>query len=155
MKETKYVFLSHNMSKETPEKVKEMRESAKKYLREKYTEYNLEFIDNYNHMYAPDGADTFKFIQNDENDTIGCEYTRLYEDFAISRIESDNDIEAYLELDFESNPNRLALWHLGRSIQQLSQADFVYFIPEFCDSRGCKVERLILELYGKNIKILE
>ena len=83
MKETKYVFLSHNMSTETPEKVKEMRESAKKYLREKYTEYNMEFIDNYNHMYAPDGTDTFKFIQNDENNTIGCEYTRLYEDFAI------------------------------------------------------------------------
>ena len=28
-------------------------------------------------------------------------------------------------------------------------------IPEFCDSRGCKVEKLVLELYGRNIKILE
>lgn len=44
------------------------------------------------------------------------------------------------------------LWHLGRSIQQLQEADVIYFCDGHDDTNGCKVEKLIVELYG--IKVL-
>lgn len=45
-----------------------------------------------------------------------------------------------------------SLWHLGRSIQQLEEADYIYFCNGNDDTKGCKVEKLITELY--NIKVL-
>lgn len=43
------------------------------------------------------------------------------------------------------------LWHLGASIQQLEEADYVYFIPGLSDSKGCEAERAICKIYGKQI----
>lgn len=40
------------------------------------------------------------------------------------------------------------LWHLGRSIQQLQDADAIYFIPgKWMKAKGCWVELLISFLY--------
>lgn len=96
------VFISHNMSGLTDDKVKEIRGKAKKQI-ESYFGYStdVEIIDNYTHSDAPENA---------------------------SR-----------------------LWHLGKSIQQMAEADVVYFIPDNSDSQGCKVEKLICELYGIHI----
>ena len=52
----------------------------------------------------------------------------------------------------EAPKNAPSLWHLGRSIQQMAEADVVYFASESYH-RGCQVEELICELYG--IKVLK
>ena len=45
------------------------------------------------------------------------------------------------------------LWHLGRSIQQLEEADAIYFCEEWENARGCIIERQVAEKYG--LRILE
>lgn len=42
--------------------------------------------------------------------------------------------------------------YLGRSIELLAEADIVYFAKGWQKARGCKVEHLVAELYGKMIK---
>lgn len=54
-------------------------------------------------------------------------------------------IDNYHHDDAPENAGRL--WHLGRSIQQLEEADAIYFIPKHCRTKGCYVERLIAFLY--------
>lgn len=54
-------------------------------------------------------------------------------------------IDNYTHEDAPNNAGRL--WHLGRSIQQLENADYVYFIENMCDSKGCEIEKKIVELY--------
>ena len=45
------------------------------------------------------------------------------------------------------------LWHLGRSIQQLEEADAIYFCGDWEDARGCCVEEMAARYYG--LKVLE
>lgn len=71
-----------------------------------------------------------------------------------------NDIE-FIDNYYHDNvpENAGNLWHLGRSIQQLEEADAIYFCRGNDDSRGCQVEKLIVELYGLKVlnydKVLE
>lgn len=61
-------------------------------------------------------------------------------------------IDNYNHKDVPENAGRL--WHLGTSIKQMEEADAVYFCKGHCeDANGCKVERMICELYG--LKVLE
>lgn len=39
-------------------------------------------------------------------------------------------------------------WYLGKSITLMSQADLVYFVDGWSESRGCRLEHLIAEDYG-------
>lgn len=45
------------------------------------------------------------------------------------------------------------LWYLGRSIQQMEEADAIYFCEGWEDARGCLIERQVAEKYG--LRILE
>lgn len=45
------------------------------------------------------------------------------------------------------------MWHLGKSIQLLSQADIAYFGGDWRNARGCKIEHEVADKYG--IKIIE
>lgn len=40
------------------------------------------------------------------------------------------------------------VWYLGKSITLMSQADLVYFVDGWNESRGCRLEHLIAEDYG-------
>lgn len=53
-------------------------------------------------------------------------------------------IDNYHHNDAPENASRL--WHLGRSIQQMSQADIIYFTQD--DARGVIIEKIIAALYG-------
>ena len=54
---------------------------------------------------------------------------------------------------YEAPKNSGRLWHLGRSIQQLEEADAIYFGEEWENARGCLIERQVAEKYG--LRILE
>ena len=54
-------------------------------------------------------------------------------------------IDNYNHDDAPLNAGRL--WHLGRSIQQLGEADAVYFCKGNCKARGCLIERLVVFIY--------
>ncbi len=43
----------------------------------------------------------------------------------------------------------IRLWYLGESIKIMAGADIVFFVNDYTEFRGCKVERLIAENYGK------
>ena len=45
-------------------------------------------------------------------------------------------------------PNAGRLWHLGASIQQMEQADGVYFCGHWRSAKGCLIERRICADYG-------
>ena len=57
-------------------------------------------------------------------------------------------IDSYIE-DAPEGAN--GLWFLGKSIELLSEADFMYLAPEWEDYRGCRVERLAAIEYGVEI----
>ena len=43
----------------------------------------------------------------------------------------------------------IGVWYLGRSIQIMAEADMVFFVNDYEQFRGCKIERLVAESYGK------
>lgn len=59
------------------------------------------------------------------------------------------DVEIINNYDHEDAPeNAGRLWHLGRSIQQLGDADAVYLCGGFYHANGCLIEHIIARLYG-------
>lgn len=54
---------------------------------------------------------------------------------------------------YEAPKNSGRLWHLGRSIQQMEEADAIYFSEGWEYARGCLIERQVAEKYG--LRILE
>lgn len=54
---------------------------------------------------------------------------------------------------YEAPKNSGRLWYLGRSIQQMEEADAIYFCGDWEDARGCLIERQVAEKYG--LRILE
>lgn len=47
----------------------------------------------------------------------------------------------------------IPMWHLGKSIQLLSEADFVYFGGDWRNARGCLIEYEVANKYG--LKVIE
>ncbi len=43
----------------------------------------------------------------------------------------------------------VGIWYLGKSLQMLAEADIVFFVDNYRDFRGCSIERLVAEKYGK------
>jgi hypothetical protein len=54
-----------------------------------------------------------------------------------------------LDSFFENAPHDVApLWFLGKSFEVLSKADIAYFIGEWRQYRGCKMEKMACDEYG-------
>lgn len=54
-----------------------------------------------------------------------------------------------LDSFFKNAPHEAApLWFLGKSFEVLSKADVAYFIGEWRQYRGCKMEKLACDEYG-------
>lgn len=60
----------------------------------------------------------------------------------------------FSNFDLENNGNT-PIHYLGRSIELLADADIVYFAKGWQRARGCRVEHLVAELYGKMRKYAE
>jgi hypothetical protein len=43
----------------------------------------------------------------------------------------------------------LGVWYLGESLKMMSEADIVFFVNDYQDFRGCSIERMVAEKYGK------
>jgi hypothetical protein len=43
----------------------------------------------------------------------------------------------------------IGIWYLGESIKRLAQADIAFFVNDWKEKRGCRIEREIAEAYGK------
>ena len=48
-----------------------------------------------------------------------------------------------------------SIYYLAKSIEAMSKADAVVFMPGWDKARGCKIEYLVAKAYGKFIKELE
>ena len=145
------IFLSHNMSGISDTEVINIREQAIEYLKNKYPNESINFIENYYHPNSPE-----EFLQK-EIEQVG-EISYFYHDPSLLIFSPGSDVNMPLQTSNFDREYSLKLWHLGRSIQQLGQADAIYFIPGHSDSRGCKVEKLIAKLYGVEIlnpKVIE
>lgn len=61
------------------------------------------------------------------------------------------DVEV-IDSFFQNAPAEVRpLWFLGKSLELLSTADFVYFAPGWGSARGCKIEHICSEEYGITI----
>lgn len=56
-------------------------------------------------------------------------------------------IDSVFDLEEGTDP----LVYLGKSIELMAQADYVFFVKGWEKARGCQVEHLIAEKYGKEI----
>ena len=50
----------------------------------------------------------------------------------------------FADAPHDANP----LWYLGKSLQLMSEADVVYFVPGWEDARGCRIEHQAAVQYG-------
>lgn len=66
-----------------------------------------------------------------------------------ARYDNIEIIDNYHHDDAPEDAGRL--WHLGRSIQMLEEADAIFFIPHQCNAKGCLVEMNIAEIYELQI----
>ena len=41
------------------------------------------------------------------------------------------------------------LWYMGKSLVLMSEADIVFFVNDYQEFRGCRVEKLCADSYGK------
>lgn len=57
-------------------------------------------------------------------------------------------IDNYTHSDAPEDASRL--WHLGKSIQQMGEADLVVFCNPFTDADGCEIEKQIVDIYNLN-----
>ena len=55
-------------------------------------------------------------------------------------------IDNYTHPDAPKNAGRL--WHLGRSIQMMEEADVIFFYGNWGPANGCIIERMIVSLYN-------
>ena len=51
----------------------------------------------------------------------------------------------------EANP----VWYLGESIKLMSNADVIYFVKGWENTRGCTIEKMIAETYKLGVSIFE
>ena len=56
-------------------------------------------------------------------------------------------LNSVFDLEEDTDP----LVYLGKSIELMAQADYVFFVKGWEKARGCQVEHLIAEKYGKEI----
>ena len=56
-------------------------------------------------------------------------------------------IDSVFDLEEGTDP----LVYLGKSIELMAQADYVFFVNGWEKARGCQVEHLIAEKYGKEM----
>lgn len=56
-------------------------------------------------------------------------------------------IDSVFDLDEDTDP----LVYLGKSIELMARAEYVFFVKGWEKARGCQVEHLIAEKYGKEI----
>ncbi len=43
----------------------------------------------------------------------------------------------------------VGVWYLGESLKIMSEADMVFFVNDYREFRGCSIERMVAERYGK------
>lgn len=85
-------------------------------------------------------------MRDKTNEQIETERKRAIEN--IQKKYPDEGIEV-LDSFFKNAPHDAApLWFLGKSFEILSKADIAYFIGEWKQYRGCKMEKLACDEYG-------
>ena len=82
-----------------------------------------------------------------EYDDIIRERKQLIADAAVA-LQTD-DIRPLETLHRNAKAKPLAM--LGRSVEQMAEADAVIFAPSWKDARGCRCERIIAAEYGLRI----
>ena len=82
-----------------------------------------------------------------EYDDIIRERKQLIADAAVA-LQAD-DIRPLETLHRNGKTKPLAM--LGRSVEQMAEADAVIFAPSWKDARGCRCERIIAAEYGLRI----
>ena len=86
-------------------------------------------------------------MRNKTQDQIESERSKIM-DFARAEYGDDvREIASYLGPNAKFDP----LECLGLSIQMMNKADVVIFVPGWEEARGCRIERLCAEMYGKEI----
>lgn len=60
----------------------------------------------------------------------------------------DEEVEIIDSFFKDAPHDKKPVWFLGASIQKLAEADVAYFIGEWRNYRGCKIENTIANEYG-------
>lgn len=62
--------------------------------------------------------------------------------------------DAVLDTLFDFDENTSPIYYLAKSIEYMTDADLVVFLPCWENARGCKIEYEVAKSYGKKILIL-
>ena len=74
------------------------------------------------------------------------QYERKYVETKLRECGYD-PINSFIQ-DNAPNSVNAPVWYLGRSIEMLSKADYIYSIPGWEAGRGCRIEKAVAREYG-------
>ena len=60
-------------------------------------------------------------------------------------------IDSFITEEPNENVKSIGLWYLGQSLELMSKADIVVFVPNWGNARGCRIEYDAAEDYGLTI----
>ena len=86
---------------------------------------------------------------------IQCMYGRTDEEILAERREVARDlracgyepIESYIREDAPEG-TYAPVWYLGKSIEKMCEANYIYLVPGWEAGRGCRIEKAIADEYG-------
>lgn len=79
---------------------------------------------------------------------------KIHMDFIKKKLYSCGKIPIFIDNYYHEDvpDNAGSLWHLGTSIRQMEEANYIYFCDRVPDARGCLIEREISRMY--QLKVL-
>lgn len=68
---------------------------------------------------------------------------------AATNIELIDSIVEGADTDIASKGDGASLWYLGEAIKRMADAHIIFFVGDWQNYRGCRIERAAAEAYGK------
>ena len=53
------------------------------------------------------------------------------------------------DMNIALNGDDVGVWYLGESIKRMSEANIVFFVNDWKEKRGCRIEHEVAQAYGK------
>lgn len=142
------VFISQPMNGRSDEEILKERDDAIAFIQSKYD--NVEIVDSFFDDFPGDPVD--KPDQQMIKDVIdSMSETQRTVTYALVGMALE-EAEAF---PIPTAGDNQGLWYLGKSLQQLSNADAIMLVGDWRNARGCKIERLCASEYGIREIIVE
>ena len=90
-------------------------------------------------------------IKSKSTDQVRVEMDRVFEVIKKKLPEAEllNSVVDGADKAIALKGDDVGIWYLGKSLEIMSEADMVFFVNDYKEFRGCRIERIVADNYGK------